>query len=83
MCEIPRGGKDGFVTFGLNNWKRGITLCRYWETERGTCWEENREFDSGDMNLNMLSRYPRGDVKLAVSYAILEFRGEFQARDSI
>lgn len=61
-CEIPRGGKGGSTTVGLNHWKDGVTLYRYWENERGACWEENPEFDSRNVNLNMPNRYPSGDV---------------------
>lgn len=41
------------------------------------------EFDSGYSNPNMPSRYPSGGVKWALSSAVLEFRGDGQARDSI
>lgn len=32
-CEIPRGGKDDSKTFALNDWKVGVTLYRFGETE--------------------------------------------------
>lgn len=43
----------------------------------------NQEFDSGSARLNMPSSYPSGGVKWAFDSAILEFRGEVQARDSV
>lgn len=58
-CEIPRGGKKDSKTFGLKNWKDGVTFYRYEETGGGACCgdDENQEFDSGYFHLNMPKSY--------------------------
>lgn len=41
-CEIPRGGKEDSKTFALNDWKVGVTLYRFGETESSTLGGESR-----------------------------------------
>lgn len=79
-CEIPRGGKDDSKTFGLNNWKNGVSIYRDEET-----WGLMR---IRSLILMLIWTRPVAipvemPSRQSIVSTFLEFRGEVQARDPV